>query len=135
MTFTYIEVCYLTQFLSLQWIPFTPKLNIMVTNIDRIIHNAPSSSNQARSPPKSNSKELYFLSTLQSIYSTQFIRWPGIVFLHSNSCHQNIARFNICTSVGEISLYFKRDAISLILPNSKHSGITIIPSGTFRYSQ
>ena len=37
--------------------------------------------------------------------------------------------------VGEISMYFKRDAISLILPNYEHSGITIIPSGTFRYSQ
>ena len=37
--------------------------------------------------------------------------------------------------VGEIYLYFKRDAISLILPNSEHSGITIIPFGNFRYSQ
>ena len=37
--------------------------------------------------------------------------------------------------VGEIYLYFKMDAISLILPNSEHYGITIIPFGTFRYSQ
>ena len=37
--------------------------------------------------------------------------------------------------VGEIYLYFKRDAISLILPIFEHSGITIIPFGNFRYSQ